>query len=300
MLLFGGRWVLGGILRLIVVFALPEAVRPGLLITAFLSPMIVLLGVAALSGEREMAVGSVIGLQMLLVLFGLAVCGAREPVMSGSGGSGDSLALCGATALFILSAIDGSLARSEGVILLLATVAYLAALGFLRTKTARARASPGVRFGILLAAVTRPLVGVGTLIIGSILMVDGAVTLGRALGLPSVTVGATLLAGSAGLAAMRPLLLVNPVRESVQATGMLQYLAAALLANAGIVALLTSKPEPPLRIAFDLWVLVAATVAVLLVLLGSKPLSRIEASGLTLVYVAYVATLFEPLYSSIR
>ena len=302
LLLFGARWLSQGMDRLIAVLSVPRFARPALLILGFAAPMAMLLGAAVLAGEREMAVGGMVGWQMLLLLPALGACAFGQSVPNAdAGGWRGSSALGGATALFLAAAIDGSLARWEGGVLLLATAAYLAILCWSDAARAPAKSasSADLRLWVMLPALARPATGLAMLAIGSVLMVDGASVLGRVTGLHNAAAGALLLVGGAGLAAMWPRLLATAAKTLTQ-TSLMPYLAMALLTNVAIVALLSPAPVLPRVPMFDVWVLVATTAVVLLVLVGSRPWSRIEVAGLNLVYVAYLATMFEPVFSGIR
>lgn len=300
LLLFGVRWLLQGIGRLIAVLSVPRLAWPALRIVGFAAPMVMLLGAAALAGEREMAVGGIVGLQMLLLLPGLGARASQQSVAVASAGAWrDSLALVAATLLFLAAAIDGNLARWEGGAFLLVVAVYLAILCWSDAGPVRGWARVDLRWGAMLSVLAQSVAALGMLAIGSVLLIDGASVLGRATGLQSAAVGALLLAGGVGLVAMRPMVFAADAETPAQ-TGLLPYLAAALLANVAIVALLSPTPVPPRVLMFDVWMLVVTTGVVLLVLLGSKPLSRIEVAGLNLVYFAYLTTLFEPLFSGIR
>ena len=300
LLLHGARWLLVGSARMSLALALPATLHPCLLVTAFAMPMGVLLAVAALIGGPGMAGGGLIGLQMLLVLLGLGLTavGQQAPRVT-AGDWRDGAALVGATLLLLLLAHDGGLARWEGVPLLIAAAGYLWLLVLTNTNSDRSPVDRTLRMRVLIAGAAQPIAGVVLLVVASVLMVKGAAQLAPSIGLQPSAAGAFLLSLVAGFAALRALPQLSSDRLVADTSGLLSYVVTALLLNGSIVALLNTGTTTQV-LSFDMWVLAAVTLVVLLVLLGSRPLSRVESSGFAVVYLAYLATLFEPLFSSIR
>ncbi len=300
LLLHGARWLLVGSARVSLALAVPAPLQSCVLVTAFAAPMAILLAVAALIGAPGMAGGAVIGVQMLLLLLGLGLhaSGQQAPRVT-AGAWRDMGALIAATLLLLLFARDGALVRWEGVLLLAAAGGYFWLLVVTAAEGMTFRLDPTLRWRVLLFGAWQPLGGVVLLLVASVLMVRGSTLLAPNVGLQASAAGALLLPAAIGFAALRALPQLDDDRWSNETSGLLAYVVTALLLNAGVVAVLGSDATSQLLL-FDTWVLVAVTVVVLLVLLGSRPLSRVETSGLRLLYLAYSATLFEPLFSNIR
>ena len=300
LLLHGARWLLVGCARMSLALAVPAPLQPCLLVTAFAMPMGVLLAVAALVGDPGMAGGGLIGLQMLLLLLGLGLnrAGQHTPRVT-AGDRRDVAALVGATLLLLLLARDGMLARWEGVLLLLATAGYLWLLVLTNTDGGLSPVDTTLRMRVLISGAAQPIAGVVLLVVASVLMVKGAALLAPSIGLQPSAAGAFLLSLVAGFAVLRALPQQGSERLAADTSGLLAYVVTALLLNGSVVALLNTGTASQV-LSFDMWVLAAVTLVVLLVLLGSRPLSRVETSGFAVVYLAYLATLFEPLFSNIR
>ena len=67
-----------------------------------------------------------------------------------------------------------------------------------------------------------------------------------------------------------------------------------ILAVLGIASLIETIPVDPAFVAFDYWVMLAAALILIPVVLSRNRISRLESSLMLLAYLAYVAALYAP------
>src|SRR5262249_50454438 len=100
-------------------------------------------------------------------------------------------------------ALDGSLGRADGIVLCLGGLAYIAAIVWMSRRESEPvladyesgseRATIRGRRGVLLRVVTL-LAGIGLVLVGAELLVDGAVDIARSLDVSETTIGLTVIA----------------------------------------------------------------------------------------------------------
>ena len=88
--------------------------------------------VAARKGENDLALGNVVGSNIFNILFILGIAGTVNPLTTGSQIIIDLIVMMIATVMVFIMSLKGKLKRSDGIIMLLMYVAYLAYL-ILRT-----------------------------------------------------------------------------------------------------------------------------------------------------------------------
>ena len=215
LLLFAGGLVLlivgaEGLVRGSVRLAAALGVSPliiGLTVVAFgtSSPEVLVSAQAALYGQPAIALGNVIGSNIFNVLFILGLSSMVSPlIISEDLVRHDVPVMIGVSSLVMLLAMNGTLGKPEGVILLLLLVIYIAFLIWL------ARRSPpnapvvvvaprrhGARGYFADAGLV--LGGLGLLAIGSRWLVVGSVAIARTLGLSELVIGLTIVAAGTSL-----------------------------------------------------------------------------------------------------
>ncbi len=197
LLLAGAEFVLRGAVQL----ASRLGVSPliiGLTVVAWCTtmPELVVSLEAAVRGAPGIAIGNIIGSNLcnLLLILGAAACVcpmAVEPrVVRFEGGTA-----IGVTALFFVLAMVGSLSRFDGVLLLACLVSFTAA-SYLRARYGDPQApaeeqAPGQRLWMVVGKLA---LGLGGVIAGSHLLVEGAIGLARLLGVSEAVIGVTVVA----------------------------------------------------------------------------------------------------------
>lgn len=256
---------------------------------------------ASVAGQTGVALGNVVGSNVfnILVILGLSAVVApllvqRQLVRQ------DVPVLIGVSLLPILMALDGALARWEGILLLGGGATYAAFLVWGGLRSA-ARASgprlPRVPPAFRTWAVGILLVGVGLvgLVLGAHLFLEGAVAVARGFGISELVIGLTLVAAGTSLPELATSIVAAVRGERDIAVGnaigsnifniLVVLGAAATVAPAGL-------PVPPGALTFDLPVMVAVALVCLPIFFTDWTITRGEGVLFVAYYVAYLVYLF--------
>jgi cation:H+ antiporter len=257
---------------------------------------------AARSGNPGLAVGNIVGTNLVNLLLILGLSAVLLPIaLDRATLRLDLPAMTAAALLLYLLSIDGELTTLDGVILLLGGLSYTAALVRVsRRETADLAEGPvanvagaadrhrPVRHGLLL------LVAIVVVVIGAELLVEGAVSSARSLGVSDAIIGLTIVA--VGTSAPE---LVTTVMSTLRGERDLAIgnLVGSSIYNIGAVLGLTvlvaphGLPVPDEVVAADLVLLVVATAAAVPVFVSGARISRIEGGLFVATYAAYLAWL---------
>ena len=257
---------------------------------------------AALDGRPDLAIGNVVGSNIFNVLFILGISALIVPLVVHSQVIRQEVpVMIGASLLLLALALDGSLSRTDGLLLLLLVIAYT---GFLVIQSRReAQSEPAepaaeptasrwdrhwtVQLLLILA-------GLGLLIVGSGWLVEAAVSVAQSLGVSDLVIGLTIVAAGtsmpevatsimAALRGQRDIAIGNVVGSNIfNILGCLG--ATAVLAPAGV-------PVAASVLNFDLWVMLAVALACLPVMLSGRAIARWEGAVFLGYYAAYTAYL---------
>jgi cation:H+ antiporter len=287
-------------------FALAIGISPlivGLTVVAFATSapeMAVSIGAAA-AGQPEIALGNVLGSNIFNVLFILGLSALVAPlVVSAQLVRLDVPVMIGVSLLVVLMALDGGLDRMDGVALLLGAVGYTAFLVRQAGREKRADAAgeaPGpprprrqmLIDGLLIAG------GLVFLVLGSRLLLGGAVVLADALGISPLVIGLTFVAGgtslpevatsvAAALRGQRDLAVGNVVGSNI--FNLLLVLGGAAALPGGGIQIASGV------LGFDLPVMLAVSVACLPIFFTGHSIDRWEGALFLAYYAAFTAYLF--------
>ncbi|MEE8189780.1 MAG: calcium/sodium antiporter [Kiloniellales bacterium] len=137
-------------------------------------------------------------------------------------------------------------------------------------------------------AITGGLIGV---VVGSHALVTGAVEVARTFGISEVVIGLTLVAIGTSLPELATTTIAALRRHSDVALG--NVFGSNLFNTLGIMGVLPffgDLPIPPRLAAFDLWVMLAATIVFLFWTWRFKGIGRRPAAVFLLAYIAYIAS----------
>lgn len=306
-LALGAEWLVRGAGRLAVLLGIPP-LAVGLTVVAIgtSAPELVVTVGAALDGRSDVALGNVVGSNVLNILLILGVSALIVPLAVGSRLlRWDVPMLVVLSVLVFLLALDGRLGQREGALLLLAGAAYT----WLRIRKARQtgiRDIPGVtsrgralrsrpaRTGVL-RNVVLTLAGLVLLAAGARWLVDGAVDVARAMGVSELVIGLTLVAAGTSLpeAAASILAALRGERDLAvgNAVGSSLYNLTFVL-GAGALAARGGIPVSPGVLGFDLPIMVIVAVACLPIFFTGSRIDRWEGAIFAGYYGAYVGCLF--------
>lgn len=256
---------------------------------------------ASLSGAYGIAVGNVVGSNIFNILLILGVTALIAPITVSPRAIGrDALFALIAVGLFFWVALTQRTINFHEGVLFLAVLVAMVLIAYAQ-EYGRDEAVPTSRF-----QKPRPLehstvldlglilVGLGLLVVGAQVLVDSAVLIARNNGISETVIGLTLVAAGTSLPELATSVVAATRRNSDIAlgnvTGSNIYNILAIL---GIAALLGPVQIDRQIIDVDMWVMLGATVALLLPLAFGNRMGRTYGLLLLAGYLGYVAYLFD-------
>ncbi len=265
------------------------------------SPELVTSLTAALDGAPGIAVGNVVGSNICNILFILGVTAALFPVaVDGRAFARDGTVLALTTLAGLGILLTGAVPRAAGLVLVAALIGYVAYtyLAERRAHTpaeavyaeeAAEKALPalGLWSGLGLA-----LAGLLAVVAGADLLVDAAVTLARAAGVSEAVIGLTLVALGTSLPELATAVVAGLRRHTEVAFGnVVGSNIFNILFILGTTAVVQPIAVPTEIIRFDVWVMLAATALMLVVVRSGWQVTRREGWLLLAAYGVYLGVL---------
>ncbi|WP_341230416.1 calcium/sodium antiporter [Nocardioides salarius] len=251
---------------------------------------------ASAAGSPGLAVGNVVGSNVVNILLVLGVAGLILPLaVRAAVVRRDVPVLIGLTLLFWVMSLDGAVSTADGAVLVLLLAAYVVwtVVGSRRADgepTAPEASQPGG----LVASVVMVAVGVAMLVLGARALVSAATDIASALGLSDTVIGLTVVAIGTSLPELATSVLAALRGKVEMAVG---NAIGSNIFNIGAVMGLTSVvadggvPVDAAAVAFDLPVMVAVAFVVLPIVVTGFTVARWEAGLFLAYYSAYVAYL---------
>jgi cation:H+ antiporter len=306
-LIAGATLLVRGASRLALSFGISPLVV-GLTVVAFgtsAPEMAVSVG-AVLDGRVDIAIGNVLGSNVLNVLFILGASALITPLVVDIQVIRQEVPIMiGASLLLLLLALDGRISWVEAALLFGLLLAYTAFLVVQSRRETRAASeeyagalgpasaatwdrSPLVQVGLVMA-------GLGALVLGSQWLVEAAVDLAKALGVSDVVIGLTIVAAGTSLPEVATSITAALKGERDIAVGNVvgsnTFNILGCLGLSGLAAGGTGLTVAPSLLSFDIWVMLAVALACMPVFLTGSEIARWEGAVFLLYYVAYVAYL---------
>jgi cation:H+ antiporter len=259
---------------------------------------------AVRQGSPGLAVGNIVGTNLVNMLFILGLSAAIRPIaFERRTLRFDLPAMTAACLALWLLALDGSLSRADGAILCIGGGAYTAGIIWTsRRESAPVRADyeshserttlPG-RWGLLLR-VLAVLAGLGLVLLGAEFLVDGAIRVARSLEVSETIIGLTVIA--IGTSAPE---LVTTLTSTVRgdrdiAVGNLlgsTVYNVALILGITVLAAPAEFQIPQEVVAADLLLLAVVAMITVPVLLSGHRMSRLEGGAFVATYLGYLVWL---------
>lgn len=250
---------------------------------------------AALIGAPGLAVGNVVGSNVANVLLVLAAGALIYPIACEQRAlRRDGPVLIASALICVAIVLSGHIGRWLGSALLVSLFVYLtlAALDDRRQLAKLGvkdenRSEPAYSVPVSLVLV---LLGLGGVLLGADLLVKGAIDLASLLGVSDTVIGLTVVAIGTSLPELSTAVIASLKRQGELAFG--NVVGSNIFNVLGILAATAVvKPiEIPDDVAgFDIWVMLAASVALLVFAITHKRISRIEGGVLLTGYVIYIA-----------
>lgn len=260
------------------------------------TPELVTSLIAAMQNAPDIAVGNVVGSNIANILLILGITAAITPIYVRPQAIGrDMIALGASSVICLLAVVAGFIDRWFGLFLLALLGVYLV-VTYLRERSHAAgdATRPPVdrdwkrlgRFALMTAA------GIALTVVGARLLVGGAIELAEGLGMPQRVIGLTIVAVGTSLPELVACVVAALRRHADVALGNVIgsniYNVFGIL---GITAAVSPIRIPPEIANLDIWVLLAATGFLALLLRTGGGLKRLEGAGFLLAYVAYTGFL---------
>lgn len=264
------------------------------------APELVVCIEAALEGAPGIAFGNVIGSNIANVLLVLGVPALIYPLVCDTRSAlRDSVVMVGGSILFMVMAWQGLLSFWQGAILLGVLIAVII-ISYVR---ARREGDEGAEEALeeyeqnmpknIWVSILFILGGLIGLVLGSRLLVDGAVSIAIVAGVSDEIIGLTLVALGTSLPELATSIIAAFRRHGDVAIG--NVLGSNLFNITGIIGV-TAMIEPlsaPLQVLhFDLWIMLFVSLLMIPIFIAKRPIGRVLGGIFCLAYVAYVTAQF--------
>jgi cation:H+ antiporter len=257
---------------------------------------------AAHIGATGIAVGNVVGSNIANILLILGVSAIVLPVaISKDAFRRDGTVLILASLLMLAVVLSGALTRLSGLAFLSLLVGY-AVYCFLTDRRSEgttaamhaaevAHVAPrrmSLRVGLLIA-----LGGIAGVIVGAGLLVDAAVAIASAAGIPQTVIGLTLVAVGTSLPELAASLTAAVRRQGDLAFGnIVGSNIFNILGIAGATALFAPLSVPAEIIHLDIWVMIGSAIILVVFAMTGWRIGRREGALFLSAYAAYLLVLF--------
>ncbi|MEM8815784.1 MAG: calcium/sodium antiporter [Pseudomonadota bacterium] len=277
----------------------------GLTVVAFATsaPEILVSMVAALRGEPGLAFGNAIGSNIVNIGLVLGLVAAIKPIRLTSATLRREMpALLAVTLLTVSLFLDTFMSRIDGIVMLVGLIIvmiWLTRLGLRSSADDPIAADFEAEIPDKLSmkvAVLWFVIGLGTLLLGAELLVDGAVGIAREIGVSDVVIGVTLVALGTSLPELAVSLVSALKEEHGMAIGnIVGSNIFNLLAVIGVAAAIEPSAVAPSVLSLHLFVMVAFTLVLFAMTYdydGKSELSRVEGISLVAAFLAYQSYVF--------
>ena len=276
----------------------------GLLIVGFgtSTPELVVSIDAAMSQRPDIAVGNIVGSNIGNILLILGLCALITPLaVKPLALRRDGVMVVVATVLFVILASGNAFSRIEAVIFLLGLVAYLIwayctertgeqpSAELHKAEADEVATLPKSTLWISMAVVS----GLALLIVGSQVLLKGAVAVAESFGVSEAVIGLTLVAVGTSLPELSISVIAALRRHADVAIGnILGSNIFNILGILGVSALLQPLPIHERILNFDQWVMLGTALLLMLFIYTGSRLNRLEGAILLLGYGVYLGLTF--------
>jgi cation:H+ antiporter len=272
-------------------------------------PELVVSLLAALRGEPDLAVANVVGSNIFNIAATLGVTALIIPLpVHGSAVRLEWPVMFGASLLCLVVARGGVIDRVEGAVLLVSLVLFIAYTVRVARRDVNAAEARQLADHVEARDIDRPgggggpprmlvtlgvlALGIGALVGGGRLLVDGAVALARIAGLSERVIGLTIVAGGTGAPELATSLVAAfRKRTDVAVANMIGSNIFNILGILGVTALLAPVPIAPALVRSDMWWMIGTSLLLLPLMRSGARLARWEGGVLVGAYVAYLIVL---------
>ena len=257
------------------------------------APELAVSSVAAVQGRADIALGNVVGSNILNVLVVLGASALIAPlVVSRQLVRIEVPLMIGVSVALLLLGRDGRIGRIDGLLLLAGAITYTAVLLIKARRNGAADADPDepkperVPWASSIGLV---IVGLGLLVLGADWLVRSATAIARALGMSELVIGLTVVAVGTSLPELATSLTAAFRGERDMAVGnVIGSNLFNILFILGVAGILNDVNVAPAAQRFDIPVMIAVAVACLPVFFTRGSIGRGEGAMFLLYYLAYM------------
>ena len=302
-LLFGAEILLRGAVSLAMRCNISPLVI-GLTVVAFATsaPELLVCITAARDGVPSLAIGNIVGSNIANIFLILGVTILITPLILTRGKMlRDGLVFIGAAFVLVIISQTGIIPFWAGIMMLILLAAYLILCCWQERRDKNAHNGEGeiesldhITNSILIAFVM-VVIGAVALIGGSKLLVDNAVIIARSWGVSEAVIGLTLIAIGTSLPEFAAAI-VSALRQKVDLVigNVVGSNIMNILGIAGATALVSPIPVPQSILDFDLWIMLAATIIILIPMLVGGRMKRVFGVLFLIAYGSYITFLYQP------
>ena len=307
LLVIGSSLLVRGASKLALSFGISPLVV-GLTIVAFgtSAPEVAVAVGAVLGGTTDIAIGAVVGSNIFNILMILGLSALITPLLVNVQLIRQEVPiLIGLSVLLLLLGLDGKVSWLDGTLLVALLVIYTTFLIIQSRRETQAaqqefvdeapKLEPGAWDNKLPAQLALIVVGLVGLVFGSEFMVTSAVAFAKALGVSDLIIGLTIVAAGTSMPEVATSVAAALKGERDIAVGnVIGSCTFNILACLGISSIVSGNlglVMAPSLMAFDIWVMLAATVACLPIFMTGREIARWEGAVFLGYYVAYVTYL---------
>ena len=305
-LVLGATLLVRGASKLALSFGISPLVV-GLTIVAFgtSAPEVAVSVGAVLDGRTDIAVGNVVGSNIFNVLFILGASALITPLVVNLQLIRQEVPIMiGASLLLLALGLDGAIGLWDAALMAALMVAYTVFL-VVQSRRASAQATEydeevkpaaaGAWDAKLPVQLLLIAAGLGLLVVGSDALVGAAVNFAKALGVSDVVIGLTIVAAGTSMPEVATSITAALKGERDIAVGNVvgsnTFNILGCLGISGLAAGSAGLPLAPSLLSFDIWVMLAVSLACLPVFVSGREIARWEGGVFVGYYVAYVAYL---------
>ncbi len=245
---------------------------------------------AALAGAPGIAVGNVVGSNIANILLILGAAAAIRPIaVGGAAFRRDGTVLAAASLLCLAIVLSGSLGRVSGLLFLLCLAAYVTHA--IRTGAA-VEAEPSAT--TLRMPVALVIFGGGLLLtlVAARALVGGAVSVAEAWGVSEAVIGLTIVAIGTSMPELVTSIVAARKGQADLAFGnIVGSNIFNILGILGVTAIVSPLQVPDVIARFDIWVMIAATVALVAAAVTGWRITRREGMVFVAGYATYLGWL---------
>lgn len=304
LLIIGGELLLRGAVGIAKHFGVsPLLIGLTVVSCATSMPELVVTVAAGLANRPDLGVGNVVGSNIANILLILGVTAMVSRIKPPDGmATRDGGAMLLASFAFVVMAFMGPLTWPNGAILLTLLGAYLVYSYRSEIKRGDVALDPEAQEALEAApksiktAAVLVALGAISLIVGSELLVDGAVTIARGLGVSDAAIGLTLVAFGTSLPELATSVVAALRKHADVAIGnVVGSNIFNVLGILGVLPLVVVTPVGAEILRFDIWVMLAASLVLVLILSTGVRIGRIMGCAFLLLYLGFVAEQFVPI-----